>query len=89
MGMAFWIYSLPLLQTHKMERGQPECVLTAVASTSYGHQCQFLFGYYYWHVTGFISPKIIENENKLLCVSFFSPAMCQPGKMLSLKRKQS
>lgn len=86
--MAFWISFLPLLQTHKIARGQPKCVLTTVASTSYGHQCQF-FVYCYWHVTGFIAPKIIENENKLLCVSFFSPAMCQPGKMLSLKRKQS
>ena len=48
-----------------------------------------IFVYYYWLVTSSISPKIIENENKLLCVSFFSPAICQPGKMLSLKRKQS
>lgn len=42
MGMAFWIAFLPLLQIHKIERGQPKCVLTTVASTSYGHQCQFL-----------------------------------------------
>lgn len=39
--MAFWVSFLPLLQTHKIARGQPKCVLTTVASTSYGHWCQF------------------------------------------------
>lgn len=48
-----------------------------------------IFVYYYRLVTGSISPKIIENENKLLYMSFFSPVLCQPGKMLFLKRKRS
>lgn len=48
-----------------------------------------IFVYYYWLVTGSISPKIIENENKLLYMSFSSIVMCQPGKTLFLKRKRS
>lgn len=48
-----------------------------------------IFVYYYGLVRSSTSPKIIENENKLLYVSFFSTAMCQPEKMLSLKRKRS
>lgn len=37
------------------------------------NSCHFV--YYYWLVTGSIFPKIIENENKLLYVSFLSPVM--------------